>query len=94
MGTVVYNKAPANSHKSSYCGYVNTSTRIDNLDNNRNGVCIYHSPTKDNIKPFDLRQVATAMKAIMTTINKCENDRIRSSRRRPLLGDADAFVVV
>lgn len=93
-GAVIYNKAPANSRGSSYCGYVNTSPRPSRLDDNRNGVCVYSSSVKDNIKPFNLQQVATAMKAIVTTINNCENDRIRSSRRGTFFGYADAPVVV
>lgn len=89
MGTVIYNKAPANPHRSSYCGYVSASSRLNDLDDNRKNVCVYYSPIEDNVKPLDLRQVAMAMRAIIKTINSCENDRIRSSRRRPFLGNAD-----
>lgn len=93
-GTVIYNKAPANSRGSSYCGYVNMSPRVNDLDDDRRSACVYRSPARDNVNPFDLRQVAVAMKSIMATINSCENDRIRSSRRGAFFGYADAPVVV
>lgn len=89
MGTVTYNKAPAGLRKSAYYGNLSSSSRPIDLDNDRRSVCVYYSQAEDNAKPFDLRQVAMAMKAIIKTINSCENDRIRSSRRRPFLGNTD-----
>lgn len=89
MGTVTYNKAPAGLRKSAYCGHLSSSSRPIDLDNDRRGVCVYYSQAEDNAKPFDLRQVAMAMRAIIKTINNCEKDRIRSRRRRPFLGNAD-----
>ena len=89
MGTVTYNKAPTGLRKSAYYGYLNSSSRPINLDDNRRSLCVHYSPAKDNNKPLDLRQVAMAMRVIIKTINSCENDRIRSSRRGPFLGDTD-----
>lgn len=94
MGTVTYNKAPTGLRKSAYHGHLNSSSRPIDLDDNRRSVCVHYSQAKDNTKPLDLRQVATAMRAIIKTINSCENDRIRSSRRRPFLGNADEPFVV
>lgn len=89
MGTVTYNKTPTDSRGSAYYGHLSSSSRPIDLDNNRRSVCVHHSPVKDNTKPFDLRQVAVAMRAIMKTINNCEKDRIRSSRRRIIFGNAN-----
>ena len=89
MGTVTYNKAPAGLRKSSYYGYLSSSSRLIDLENDRRSPCVYYSLAEDNTKPLDLRQVAMAMRAIIKTINNCENDRIRSRRRRPFLGNAD-----
>ena len=89
MGTVTYNKTPTGLSKSAYYGHLNSSSRPIDPDNDRRSVCVYYSQAEDNAKPFDLRQVAMAMRAIIKTINSCENDRIRSSRRSPFLGNAD-----
>ena len=89
MGTVTYNKTPAGLRKSAYYGYLNSSSMPIDLDNMRRSVCVYHSLKGDDNKQLDLRQVAMAMRAIIKTINSCEKDRIRSSRRRPFLGNAD-----
>ena len=78
MGTVVYNKAPTDSSRNIYYGYLNSSSRPINLNDNRRRVCVHFSPAEDNTKPFDLRQVAMAMRTIMKTINDCENDRVKS----------------
>lgn len=94
MGTVTYNKTPTGLRKSAYCGHLNSSSRPIGLDDNRGSVCVHYSQAKDNTKPLDLRKVAMAMRAIIKTINNCENDRIRSSRRRPFLGNADEPFVV
>ena len=88
-GTVIYNKPPANARMSAYCGYVSTSARRAEIDNIRK-TCVYYSPGSANLKPFDLREVATAMKIIISTINNCENDRARFSGHRIVLGNADA----
>ena len=89
MGTVTYNNAPTDSPRSAYYGYLNSSSMPINLDNMRRSVCVYYSQAEDNTNPLDLRQVAMAMRAVIKTINNCENDRIRSSRRRPFLGNTD-----
>ena len=89
MGTVTYNKTPAGLRKGAYCGNLNSSSRPIGLDDNRRSVCVHYSQAEDNTKSLNLRQVAMAMRAIMKTINSCENDRIRSSRRRSFLGNAD-----
>lgn len=89
MGTVTYNKPPIGLRKSAYYGNLNSSSRPIDPDNDRRGVCVYYSQAEDNTKSLNLRQVAMAMKAIIKTINSCENDRIRSSRRRPFLGNTD-----
>lgn len=89
MGTVTYNKAPTGLRKSAYYGHLSSSSRPIDLDDNRRGLCVHYSQAENNTKQLDLRQVATAMKAIIKTINSCENDRIRSRRRRPFLGNAD-----
>ena len=89
MGTVTYNKPPTGLRKSAYYGHLNSSSRPINLDDDRRSPCVYYSQAEDNTKPLDLRQVAMAMRAIIKTINNCENDRIRSSRRRPFLGNTD-----
>ena len=89
MGTVTYNKTQTDSQRSAYYGYLNSSSMPIDLDNMRRSVCVYYSQAEDNTKPLDLRQVAMAMRAIIKTINNCENDRIRSRRRRPFLGNAD-----
>lgn len=89
MGTVTYNKTPTDSRGSAYYGHLSSSSRPIDLDNNRRSVCVHRSPVKDNTKPFDLRQVAVAMRAIMKTINNCEKDRIRSSGRRIIFGNAN-----
>ena len=94
MGTVTYNKTPAGLRKSAYYGHLNSSSRPIGLDDNRRSLCVYHSLKGDDNKPLDLRQVAMAMRAIIKTINNCESDRIRSSRRRPFLGNADEPFVV
>lgn len=94
MGTVTYNKTPTDSHGSAYYGHLSSSSRPIDLDNNRRSVCVYYSPVKYNTKPFDLRQVAVAMRAIMETINNCEKDRIRSRGRRIILGDANEPFVI
>lgn len=94
MGTVTYNKTPAGSRKSAYCGNLSSSSRTIDLDDNRRRLRVYFSQAEDNTKPLDLRQVAMVMIAIMKTINSCENDRIRSSRHRPFLGNADEPFVV
>lgn len=94
MGTVTYNKTPAGLRKSAYYGNLNSSSRPIDLDDNRRSLRVYYSQAEDNTKPLDLRQVAMAMRAIIKTINSCENDRIRSSRRRPFLGNADEPFVV
>lgn len=94
MGTVTYNKTPTGLRKSAYYGHLNSSSRPIGLDDNRGSVCVHYSQAKDNTKPLDLRKVAMAMRAIIKTINNCENDRIRSSRRRPFLGNADEPFVV
>ena len=90
MGTVTYNKTPTDSQRSAYYGYLNSSSMPIDLDNMRRSVCVYRSLKGDDNKQFDLRQIAMAMRAIIKTINSCENDRIRSSRRRHVLGNADA----
>lgn len=89
MGTVTYNKTPIDSRGSAYYGHLSSSSRPIDLDNNRRSVCVHHSLVKDNTKPFDLRQVAVAMRVIMKTINNCEKDRIRSSGRRIIFGNAN-----
>ena len=89
MGTVTYNKTPAGLRKSAYYGHLNSSSRPIDLDDNRRSLRVYYSQAEDNTKQLDLRQIAMAMRAIMKTINSCENGRIRSSRRRPFLGNAD-----
>lgn len=89
MGIVTYNKTPTGLRKSAYYGHLNSSSRPINLDDNRRSLCVYYSQAENNTKPLDLRKVAIAMRAIIKTINSCENDRIRSSRRRPFLGNAD-----
>lgn len=89
MGTVTYNKAPTGLRKSDYYGHLSSSSRPIDPENDRRSLCVYYSPAGDNTKPLDLRQVAMAMRAIIKTINNCENDRIRSRRRRPFLGNAD-----
>ena len=94
MGTVTYNKTPTDSRRSAYYGYLNSSSMPIDLDNMRRSVCVYHSLRVDSNKQLDLRQIAMAMRAIIKTINSCENDRIRSSRRRPFLGNADEPFVV
>ena len=94
MGTVTYNKPPTGLRKSAYYGHLGSSSRPIDPDDNRRSVCVYHSQAEDNTKPLDLRQVAMAMRAIIKTVNNCENDRIRSSRRRPFLGNADEPFVV
>lgn len=94
MGTVTYNKTPAGLRKSAYYGNLNSSSIPIDLDDNRRSLRVYYSQEKDTTKPLDLRQVAMAMRAIIKTINSCENDRIRSSRRRPFLGNADEPFVV
>ena len=94
MGTVTYNKTPTGLRKSAYCGHLSSSSRPIDPDNDRRSVCVYYSQAEDNTKSLDLRQVAMAMKAIIKTINSCENDRIRSSRRSPFLGNADEPFVV
>ena len=90
MGTVTYNKTPAGLRKKAYCGHLSSSSRPIDLDDSRRSVRVYYSQAEDNTKPLDLRQVAMAMRAIIKTINSCENDRIRSRRRRYVFGDADA----
>ena len=94
MGTVTYNKAPTGLRKGAYYGHLNSSSRPINLDDNRRSLCVHYSQAEDNTKTLDLRKVAMAMRAIIKTINDCENDRIRSSRRRPFLGNADEPFVV
>ena len=94
MGTVTYNKPPIGLRKSAYYGHLGSSSRPIDLDNNRRSVCVYHSLKGDDNKQLDLRQIAMAMRAIIKTINSCENDRIRSRRRRPFLGNADEPFVV
>ena len=94
MGTVTYNKAPTGLRKSAYYGHLNSSSRPISLDDNRRSVCVHYSQAEDNANTLDLRKVAIAMRAIIKTINNCENDRIRSSRRRPFLGNADEPFVV
>lgn len=94
IGTVTYNKTPAGLRKSVYCGNLNSSSRPVDLDDNRRSLRVYYSQEKDTTKPLDLRQVAMAMRAIIKTINSCENDRIRSRRRRPFFGNADEPFVV
>jgi hypothetical protein len=89
MGTVTYNKAPAGLRKSDYYGHLSSSSRPIDPDNGRRSVCVHYSQAEGNTKQLDLRQVAMAMRTIMKTINSCENDRIRSSRRRPFLGNTD-----
>lgn len=89
MGTVTYNKAPTDSPRSAYYGNLNSSSMPIDLDNMRRSVCVYHSLKGDDNKKLDLRQVAMAMRTVIKTINSCENDRIRSRRRRPFLGNAD-----
>lgn len=88
-GCVIYNKTPSDSRMGAYNGYVNSALRRGNIDNSK-GACVYFSPTESNIKPFDLLEVAKAMRSVIATINNCENDRIRSGRRRIVLGDANA----
>lgn len=90
MGTVTYNKAPTGLRKSAYYGHLSSSSRPIDLDDNRRSLCVHYSRAKDNTKTLDLRQVAMAMRDIIKTINNCENDRIRSSGRRLVLGNADA----
>ena len=94
MGIVTYNKAPTGLRKSAYYGNLSSSSRPIGPENDRRSLCVYYSPAEDNTKPLDLRQVAMAMRAIIKTINSCENDRIRSRRRRPVLGDTDEPFVV
>ena len=94
MGTVTYNKTPTDSHMSAYYGHLRSSSRPINLDDNRRSACVHYSPVKDNTKPFDLRQVAVAMRAIMKTINNCEKDRIRSRGRRIIFGDANEPFII
>lgn len=94
MGTVTYNKALTGLRKSVYYGNLNSSSRPINLNDNRRSVCVNYSQEKDNTKPLDLRKVAMAMRAIIKTINNCENSRIRSSRRCHFLGNADEPFVV
>lgn len=94
MGTVTYNKTPTDLHRSAYYGHLSSSSRPIGLDNNRRSVCVHYSPVKDNTKPFDLRQVAVAMRVIMKTINNCEKDRIRSRGRRIILGDANEPFII
>lgn len=94
MGTVTYNKIPSDSHQNAYYGYLNSAPTPIDLDNSRRKVCVHYSLEKDDNKPLDLRQIAVAMRAIIKTINNCENDRIRLSRRRPVLGDTDAHFAV
>ena len=89
MGTVTSNKTATDSPRSAYYGYLNSSSMPIDLDNMRRSVCVYHSLKGGDNKQLDLRQIAMAMRAIIKTINSCENDRIRSSRRRPFLGNAD-----
>lgn len=89
MGTVTYNKTPTGLRKSAYYGHLSSSSRPIDPDNDRRSVCVHYSQAEGNTKPLDLRQVAMAMRAIIKTINNCENDRIRSRRRRPFLGDTD-----
>lgn len=88
-GCVIYNKTPSDSRMGAYNGYINTALRRSNIDNSK-GACVYFSPTESNLKPFDLLEVAKAMRSVISTINNCENDRVRSSRRRIVLGDANA----
>ena len=87
MGTVTYNKTPTGLRKSAYYGHLSSSSRP--IDPDRRSVCVHYSHAEGNTKPLDLRQAAMAMRAIIKTINNCENDRIRSSRRRPFLGNTD-----
>ena len=89
MGTVIYNKAPTDSPRRAYYGYISSSSMPIDLDNMRRSVCVYHSLRRDGNNQLDLRQIAMAMRAVIKTINNCENDRIRSRRRRPFLGNAD-----
>ena len=94
MGIVTYNKTPADSHRSAYYGHLSSSSRPIDLDDNRRSLCVHYSPVKDNTKPFDLRQVAVAMRAIVKTINNCEKDRIRPRGRRIIFGDANEPFII
>lgn len=89
MGTVTYNKATTGLRKSAYYGHLSSSSRPIDPDNDRRSLCVYYSAAEGNTKQLDLRQIAMAMRAIIKTINGCENDRIRSRRRSPFLGNAD-----